>query len=424
MIALARRGAGWIVRAEISALTIIYGVFVITDQVPWFAWAWLALTWGARRWLTGKFTRATAFDLPLGVLLVCLPLSFSVTIAPATSLPKVFGVLLAVAFFYATVNAIQTPRDLAWATFWLVIVCAGIALAGLIGTDWAQSKIVSASFIYDRLPRVVQGIPRSIAGGFARNGVGGALALIVPLLVALAIQNARSPQSAIRNSVYNPILFGATLLALATLALTQSRGGILGAAVGVLGVAIWRERKFVWLIAASVAALIGLIALGYGNALLDFVLRMDAQSGTLASRLEVWQRGWLMVRDFPFTGIGIGTYNAMAHLMYPFFIAAPEEVVAHAHNQLLQVAVDLGIPGLVAYCALLAAFALSVTRAYRAPAAAATHALIVGVSAGMIAHHVFGLTDAFMLGTKPGIVMWIFFAFGAALDAQRTARDA
>jgi len=38
------------------------------------------------------------------------------------------------------------------------------------------------------------------------------------------------------------------------------------------------------------------------------------------------------------------------------------------------------------------------------------------LAAGMFAHHVFGLTDAFMLGTKPGIVMWIFFAFAAAID--------
>jgi O-antigen ligase len=71
---------------------------------------------------------------------------------------------------------------------------------------------------------------------------------------------------------------------------------------------------------------------------------MDARNATLASRWEVWQRGVMMVRDFPYTGIGIGTYNTIAHLLYPFFIAAPDEVVPHAHNQFLQVAVDLGMP--------------------------------------------------------------------------------
>jgi hypothetical protein len=36
----------------------------------------------------------------------------------------------------------------------------------------------------------------------------------------------------------------------------------------------------------------------------------------------------------------------------------------------------------------------------------------------MIAHHVFGLTDAFILGTKPGLLMWIYFAMVAVLDAR------
>jgi putative inorganic carbon (HCO3(-)) transporter len=150
--------------------------------------------------------------------------------------------------------------------------------------------------------------------------------------------------------------------------------------------------------------------------LLDFVLRMDAQSGTLASRLEVWQRGLMMVQDFPITGIGIGTYNSIAHLLYPFFIASPAEVVAHAHNQFLQVAVDLGIPGLIAYIALLTGGVLVAWRAYRSTGDMTVRALLVGLTCGLFAHHVFGLTDAFILGTKPGVVMWLYFALVAAMD--------
>lgn len=36
-----------------------------------------------------------------------------------------------------------------------------------------------------------------------------------------------------------------------------------------------------------------------------------------------------------------------------------------------------------------------------------TRRLVLGIAAGLLAHQIFGLTDAFMLGTKPGIVMWI-----------------
>jgi hypothetical protein len=180
-----------LVRGEIVLLAMVYAYFVLTDGVPLIAFVLIALVWLARWRVTGALTRRTLFDVPILLLLVWLPVSFSVTIDPALSLPKVYGVLLSVAFFYAIVNAIRTRDDLATATVWLVVVCAGIALAGSIGTDWAQDKIVSASFIYDRLPRVIQGIPRSIAGGFARNGVGGTLAFTIPLLAALLVTGDR-----------------------------------------------------------------------------------------------------------------------------------------------------------------------------------------------------------------------------------------
>jgi putative inorganic carbon (hco3(-)) transporter len=419
--------ARWLVRLEIIALALVYIYFIITDRLPLTAFVLLALIWIARWRVTGRLTRRTLFDLPILLLLAWLPVSFSVTIDAALSLPKVYGIVLCVAFFYAIVNAMTTRRDLAWATLWLTIVGAAIALAGLVGTDWAQDKIVSASFVYDHLPRFVQSIPRSIAGGFARNGVGGTLALTIPLLAALLFDRRLPPadrdQWLTVGGRWSVIVGGVLALSLVTLALTQSRGGILGTMVGLLIVAVWRERRFGWVIGVGVLAVSALIALGYGNALMDFVLRMDARSATLASRLEVWQRGLMMVRDFPYTGIGIGTYNPVAHLLYPFFLAAPDELVAHAHNQFLQVAVDLGIPGLLAYVGLVVAFGVCAVRAYRANQDTSVRALIIGLGAGMFAHHIFGLTDAFILGTKPGIVMWIFFAFVAVTDGRWTSDD-
>jgi len=421
-----RTAAQWLGRFEIVVLSVIYICFVVSDTVPLAAFGLIALIWLARVWTTGTLMRATPFDLPILILLAWLPVSFSVSISAGQSLPKVYGVLLGAAFFYAVVNQISTRRDLAWAVFWLVLVCIAISLAGLVGTDWAQGKIVSASFIYDRLPRFIQGIPRSIAGGFARNGVGGTLTFIIPLLAALLFardslwattQGGATTQGHSYEVWFSRVLAIALALSLITLALTQSRGGILGTAVGLLAIAIWRERRFAWLLLVGALALVGLIGLGYGDALADFVLRMDAQSGTLASRLEVWQRGVMMVQDFPYTGIGIGTYDSVAHLLYPFFIAALDEVVAHAHNNLLEVAVDVGIPGLIAFIALLTGFVIGAARAYRA-ADGGVRALIAGLACGMLAHQVFGLTDAFILGTKPGVLLWIFFALVAVAEAR------
>jgi putative inorganic carbon (hco3(-)) transporter len=439
-----RKLAYWLVRVEVPFLALVYINFVFSDAVPLGAFGLVAMIWAARAWTTGKLSLSTPLDLPIFILLAWMPISLAVTVYPWLSLPKVYGVLLGAAFFYAVLNQVVSRRDIAWAAFWLVVVCGAISMAGLIGTDWVQSKIVSATFIYERLPRMIQGIPRSIAGGFARNGVGGTLTLIVPFLACLvyvhdwtALQ-AQSPSQvipvaqgratalgrvAVSGSSYSAWISWAVWIALVlsvlALALTQSRGAILGTAVGLLAVAIWREKRFAWLIALGAVGLMAVFLAGQGSTLVDFLLRMDAQGGTLASRLEVWQRGMMMVQDFPVTGIGIGTYNNIAHSLYPFFIASPDEVVAHAHNNLLEVAVDVGIPGLVAYIALLTGFVVCAARAYSYVKDTTVRALIAGLCFGMLAHQVFGLTDAFILGTKPGLLTWIYCALAAVVYIRR-----
>jgi putative inorganic carbon (HCO3(-)) transporter len=429
--------AQWLIRLEVPLLALVYVNFVLSDGVPFAAIVLVALIWAARAWTTGRLSLATPLDLPILILLAWLPITLAVTAYPWLSLPKVYGVVLGAAIFYAIVNQVATRRDLAWATFWLVVICAAISLAGLIGTDWVQNKIVSASFIYDRLPRVIQGIPRSIAGGFARNGVGGTLTFIVPLLACLVYMGDRTPVQDRATTRVKPIAsdwlvmgrpyamwvtpaaWVALVLSLLTLALTQSRGGIFGTAVGLLAVVIWRDKRIAWVLVLGAVGLVLALLAGQGGTLAEFLLRMDAQSATLASRLEVWQRGVMMIQDFSLTGIGIGTYNNVAHSLYPFFIAAPDELVAHAHNNLLEVAVDVGIPGLVAYVALLTGFVVCATRAYLASSDRTTRALLAGLSFGMLAHQVFGLTDAFILGTKPGLMLWIYSALAVVIYVHR-----
>ncbi|MER3513799.1 MAG: hypothetical protein C4310_04935, partial [Chloroflexota bacterium] len=71
-------------------------------------------------------------------------------------------------------------------------------------------------------------------------------------------------------------------------------------------------------------------------------------------RLELWSRALEAIADYPFTGIGMGTFDHVIPLRYPYVLLAGAELaVPHAHNLFLQVAVDLGLPGLIAFVALL-----------------------------------------------------------------------
>ena len=55
-------------------------------------------------------------------------------------------------------------------------------------------------------------------------------------------------------------------------------------------------------------------------------------AGTLPGRLEIWQRAIYVIQDFPFTGIGMGTFGPVAQTLYPFFGTNANALVPHAHN--------------------------------------------------------------------------------------------
>ena len=95
---------------------------------------------------------------------------------------------------------------------------------------------------------------------------------------------------------------------------------------------------------------------------------------------------------------------------------APNYDYAHAHNIFLQVALDTGIPGLIAYLALLATSAAVLWRAARWQAV--LRPLAIGLIGGLVALHIYGLTDALAPGAKPGLVFWYMLGLIGAIGGQ------
>lgn len=431
-----RRVLRWMMKAlvgvEIWLLIVLYVVLVFSDRIPMAGLAALCLVWIARRLTTGTLSARTPMDMPILGILIMVPVSLYASVDWTLSLPKVYGIILGVALFYAVVNWVHTMREVWLAAFGMVLTSVVFALLGLVGTDWSESKLFALPQIYGRLPHLIRGIPRSLGGGFHPNGIGGTLIFFVPVLVSLLLARGDVKRNQfgandlllrLWRAWHRHILVGCLLLTLFTLILTKSRGSFMGVGVGLLALGVWWDRRFLWAIPAAALGLFVAVQVWGGEALGQLALRMDivggGVTGTMQGRMEVWQRAIYMIQDFPYTGIGIGTFDKVANVMYPFFLLGPEAKVTHAHNTLLEVGVDLGIPGLVAYVALLTCFVVAAWRAYHALSDRALQALIVGLACGMLAHQVFGLTDAFLLGTKPGVVMWAFLGLMAALYVHR-----
>ncbi len=135
---------------------------------------------------------------------------------------------------------------------------------------------------------------------------------------------------------------------------------------------------------------------------------------TLEDRVEIWSRALYGVQDFPFTGCGLGAFRRVVPVLYPLFTVPPDTDIGHAHNIFLQTALDLGIPGLVAY---LAISGIALALCWRvAQRGGEGRALALGLAGGLVALHVYGLTDALALGSKPAVAFWYALGLVAALS--------
>jgi putative inorganic carbon (HCO3(-)) transporter len=135
---------------------------------------------------------------------------------------------------------------------------------------------------------------------------------------------------------------------------------------------------------------------------------------TLSFRQEVWRWSIMAIGDFPFTGMGLGSFRRVIRRLYPLAVS-PSFEVAHAHNLYLQVALDVGLPGFIAYLVLvMIAGAMGWEAAKRDEG---MRPVALGLLAGLIALHVYGVSDALALGSKSGILFWMILGL---LTGMRT----
>jgi len=136
---------------------------------------------------------------------------------------------------------------------------------------------------------------------------------------------------------------------------------------------------------------------------------------SMSGRLEIWSRALYTIRDFPLTGCGLGAFRRISRVLYSLFLIGLDVDIGHAHNIFLQTALDLGLPGLVAYLALLLV-AGAVCWRWAHCGDRLARPLALGLMAGLIGLHAYGLTDAVALGSKPAAAFWFALGLVVCLD--------
>jgi O-antigen ligase len=125
----------------------------------------------------------------------------------------------------------------------------------------------------------------------------------------------------------------------------------------------------------------------------------------------------------------MNAFRKVVPVLYPLFTVSPDVDIGHAHNEFLQAALDLGIPGLIAFITLyIGAFWMlweiwKNTVVGQDGILSYTRPLVLGLGGGMLAHMLYGLTDAVALGAKPGVLFWMLLGLIAGLYEQTRARE-
>lgn len=345
------------------------------------------------------------FTLIVGIL---------VTADPDLTLPKATGLILGLAVWRFMNRAIFSFR--LW-TLALAIwggLGLGFVLLGALGATW-MDKVPGLATMMSYLPERLLALPESPELGVHANQLAGTLLFFIPFLFSVCIGFYESRPSRWKLLGYLML----TGMAVILLLFTQSRTGWLAFAGVLLPLCIlwWlalphtsQLRQIMGVAAGAIGGGALLMIALVGPLRLQHIWQDPAQEsaigqlGSISFRQEVWQWALTAVQDFPFTGTGLGTFRVVVRRFYPLNVS-PTYDIAHAHNIFLQTALDVGLPGIVIYLAIIGlAFYLGLCVARRNDLA---RPYLIGILGGLTAVHLFGLADAIAPGAKPHLLLWI-----------------
>ena len=369
-----------------------------------------------RKWCA-RFLQPAPHDLALLVLVIALAVSLAITPDLGRTLRAAWPLLAGILLCGLIARWPHTRARLIGVWYGLILAEGGMCLLGLMGMKakahvlWPQLQQVLTALLAAR-----DELFGSTLNLFHPNVVAGSLVVLLPFCLAGALHSCTSTPSAWEEKVLVVLSAILWLVGCAVVILTQSRGAYLGLAAGMLTLALlWPRTLLVVLPAAAVG--VGGVMLAEGWTKLGKLLALADPTFGLGWRSGVWANGLRIVASFPYTGVGLGCFRLVTATLFPMAGAGSVDA-SHAHNLYLQVAIDLGIPGLVAYLACLGLSFLLLAKAYRAWGRrheAGLRLLAAASIAALVGMCVHGLVDVVVWGNKGAFLPWAIVGLSAAL---------
>jgi len=370
------------------------------------ALAWVGMLRAQRAAVMDVLRRHRRLIVWMLVLLVWLSLSLAWAPDPRMAGPTLLGWYLAVLLFAVVATAIGDPRDIRLV---LAAFVAGAALSvaiGLVdgGLGPAGSAIQTATETEGRL----------------QGGGGDPNYLAAGLVPALAVAGGLAATT--RNAAVRWALALVAVVLIAGFGATQSRGGLVGAAVAVVAafVVFKRRRPQVALVVACAVTVAG----AWFAANPAAWTRITHLGGAGNGRSDVWRTAWRITEDHPVVGVGLNNFRVYApryvrrpgQLQFVQLIADRPRVV---HNTYLQVLVETGAIGLGLFLLVIGSCLGVLWRAAKRFDAIGNQSLAT-IARSVLVAVIGALAASFFISNATDQRIWLLLALGPALLA--TAR--
>jgi putative inorganic carbon (HCO3(-)) transporter len=409
--------------ASVQALLLIAGIAWLTMIVigrTRLHWQWSSLTisilcYGAAAVLS------TIFSINAGLSLLGDPLRLEGLLALATYLMLVF-------LFSENV---QTTEMAARLFFWLLLAATLVSLYALFQYFYYNP---TEHFFYKYFPKG-NGVGSTIGNP---NFLGKYLVLIIPIVLALSLNEG--------SRLIMTGLFLSLTLCFAALIATFTRASWLGLLAG-LTVLLYcarsnallngKGRRLV-LIAITFFFIVCLFNTYFpshgkhtsspspnqarGEVIQKAVKSLDIDKGRgVATRLYVWEKTVRLIRERPWFGYGLETFMLVFKKYNQEYteIFHDRVIIDRAHNNYLDIAFAMGLPGLAAYLALLLSFLVYVWRLFKGLQDRSHKMLALGILAGFCGYIINDLFIFSVVSVSP--TFWSLM--GLTLAAGKLARN-
>lgn len=380
----------------------------------------------ALQWMTGRRRRLrlTPAHGPLAVFLALTVFSFVAGMPNGpltTNLIRQFGeLLLNMALIFIIVDYVDRPERLTRLVRVIILGGTGAAALGiglyLLPVDLSE-RLLSALGIFGYpaggVLRYIEDNPenaqRAISTSVDPNFLGGMLAMVGGLLAPQLLTQ--------RPVLWNRWLTAAAFaVVMACLVLTFSRGAMAGLGLAVLGIALARYRRLLWVVLA--AALVILVLPATRDYVTHFIEGVRGDDLATQMRLGEYKDAFILISRYPLLGVG--------------FAGAPEiDIYLGVSSAYLLIAEQMGLVGLAAFLVVIASVLVWAFRQRHAVYAAGDRVGAglpeqwLGLLAGLVAALAVGVVDHYFFKLSfqsAGTLFWLYV--GLLLAATRLGAEA